>query len=36
MKNKKICKFWGKAFMTMRQKDEKRVSKLSFFAWYHF
>ena len=32
----KICQFWGREFMPLSQKYEKRVRKFSFLARHHF
>ena len=31
----KICRFWGKEFMSLSQKYEERVRKFSFLARHH-
>ena len=31
----KICQFWGKKFISLRQKYEERVRKFSFFVRNH-
>ena len=32
----KICQFWGREFMSMSQKYEKRVLNFSFLVQLHF
>ena len=32
----KLCQFWGREFMSLSQKYEERVRKLSFLARHHF
>ena len=32
----KICQFWGKEFMSVKQKYEEIVRKFSFLAQHHF
>ena len=32
----KICQFWGREFMSLSQKYEQRVQKISFLARHHF